>query len=110
MKLRKIASHLVAFAAALTLAGCAVEEEADESAQDPDTFGVRMVGIGADGEELPSGADAVGRPVHKEQARAATPGEGRPEHPWQSVLGPVPDPWADQPPPAQPCAGGQSRP
>ena len=76
--------------------GCAAEQTNDFYG-DETGGGAQIVGLGSDGEELPSGFDSSDRPVQKKHivdpTRSTCPGCGPVPDPWKSVLGPVPDPW-----------------
>jgi hypothetical protein len=104
----------LAFAGAILL-GCAAPTSSDDLTEEPDVEGVRMVGIGRDGEELPNDTLATSRPIHKHQAQASSSAdESDPAQFWKSVQGPVPDPWNGTPPPPPPpppgTGGGSPRP
>lgn len=86
-------------------AGCAAEQTTHELESDQTAEGARMVGIGSDGEELPTAMSSSDRPIQRrlsDPTKSSCPGCGPVPDPWKSIVGPVPDPWQTKSPPDPP--------
>jgi hypothetical protein len=77
--------------------GCGAEPTLHEGEGDEAVQGAQLIGIGGNGEEMPSAGVSTEQPVQNKHlatpAKSSCPGCGPVPDPWKSVRGPVPDPW-----------------